>query len=78
VDERQIVERIDGLVAEEHELRSSGHGLDEAGRARLAHLEEHLDQLWDLLRRRRALADAGRDPNEAQEQPVSRVEGYLQ
>jgi hypothetical protein len=78
MDDREIVERIDGLIDEEHRLRSGGHGLAAGDRDRLEHLEEHLDQLWDLLRRRRALREAGQDPGEAREQPVSQVERYLQ
>jgi hypothetical protein len=78
VDDREIVNRIDALIEEEHTLRSGVHGLVPADRTRLEHLEEHLDQLWDLLRRRRALRDAGVDPGEAREQPVSQVEHYLQ
>jgi hypothetical protein len=78
VDDQQIVARIDALVAEERALRAGAHGLDQTGRDRLRHLEEHLDQLWDLLRRRRALEEAGQDPGDARERPVSEVEGYLQ
>ncbi|MHB2023902.1 MAG: DUF2630 family protein [Mycobacteriales bacterium] len=78
MDEQGIVERIDALVAEEHELRAGSHGLDRAQRERLRHVEEHLDQLWDLLRRRRALRESGQDPADARERPVSEVESYLQ
>jgi len=78
VEDQEIVARIDALIAEEHSLRAGGHGLGSAERSRLGHLEEHLDQLWDLLRRRRALREAGEDPGSAREQPVSQVEGYQQ
>jgi hypothetical protein len=81
VDDRQILERIDALVTEEHQLRTSrAHGTigSEAEADRLQHLEETLDQCWDLLRRRRALTAAGKDPAEAASAPVSQVEGYLQ
>jgi len=81
VDEKQILARIDDLVAEEHELRSrssSGHPLDDEDRIRLRHLEEHLDQYWDLLRQRRARHEAGQDPADAEERPVDEVESYLQ
>jgi hypothetical protein len=49
-----------------------------AERARLKTLEEHLDQLWDLLRQRRARRDAGLDPDDATERDASVVEGYRQ
>jgi hypothetical protein len=81
VDDRQILERIDALVAEEHQLRTSrAHGMigSEVEAVRLQQLEETLDQCWDLLRRRRALKAAGKDPEEAASASVSQVESYLQ
>lgn len=68
--------RISDLAAEEHRLRE-GEASPET-RARVAEIERQLDQAWDLLRRRDAAREFGRDPAEAQEQPESRVEGYLQ
>ncbi len=56
MDDNQIRETIDQLVAEEHELREQ-HQFDPLSgeRAeRLRRLEESLDQCWDLLRQRRA------------------------
>ena len=41
-------------------------------------LEVTLDQLWDLLRQRRALRDAGRSPDDAAIRPEGTVEGYRQ
>lgn len=79
MDEREILKRIDEYVAEEHELRShGGEPLSDDQRHRLAYLEEHLDQAWDLLRQRRAKAEYGEDPAEAHERPVPEVESYLQ
>jgi hypothetical protein len=49
-----------------------------ADRERLQVIEERLDQLWDELRQRRALRDAGRDPDEASVRPVDEVEHYQQ
>ena len=45
-------------------------------RERLRHLEESLDQCWDLLRQRRALQAVGSDPETAQARPVQQVENY--
>jgi hypothetical protein len=70
-------QRINDLVAEEHELRRHG-GLDAGGKARLSLLEEQLDTLWDLLRRRDAARDAGTDPDAVKPASTSQVEGYLQ
>jgi hypothetical protein len=68
-----LLQRIQHLVAEEHELRDGRTDL-----ARLRRLEEELDQCWDLLRQRQALRDAGADPDAANPRPVSEVESYLQ
>lgn len=80
--DRDIIERIDQLVGEEHALerRSTDDQspLSDDERKRLRALEEHLDQLWDLLRQRRARRDAGLDPDEATERDPSVVEGYRQ
>ena len=81
MDESQILDRVRTLVEEEHVLRQrhwSGELSDDEGKARLRDLEESLDQCWDLLRQRRALKDAGENPDEAETRPTSQVEGYLQ
>jgi hypothetical protein len=80
-DDREIIQHIDRLVNEEHELeRAHGDGksLNADERARLRDLEAHLDQLWDLLRQRRARRSAGLDPDAAGERDASTVEGYQQ
>jgi Protein of unknown function (DUF2630) len=71
---------IEQLAHEEHSLREvEGHrSLSEAEQRRLVWLEERLDQCWDLLRQRRALIDAGRDPKDASVRSVSTVEHYQQ
>jgi hypothetical protein len=69
---------IEQLAHEEHALRETeGHrSLSEEERKRLVWLEQRLDQCWDLLRQRRALIDAGRDPEDAPVRGVSTVEHY--
>ena len=74
VDE-DIFQRINTLVDEEKVLRE--HETPEAV-SRLAHIEETLDQCWDLLRQRRALREFGRDPAEAHLRDVDTVERYEQ
>ena len=79
--DREIIEHIDRLVAEEHALESrhhEGEALSADEQQRLRALEEHLDQLWDLLRQRRARRDAGLDPDDATERGTDTVEGYRQ
>jgi hypothetical protein len=75
-----ILRNIDALVAEEHRLRNRapGEGLDPDDRARLQAVERQLDQCWDLLRRRKASAEAGQDPERLSARPISEVESYEQ
>jgi len=74
VDE-DIYQRINTLVDEEKVLREN-EGPDDV--KRLAHIEETLDQCWDLLRQRRALREFGRDPDAAHVRDVDTVERYEQ
>jgi Protein of unknown function (DUF2630) len=78
MDDKEIRHNIAELVQEEHRLRGEGHGLDDAGRARLAELEVQLDQAWGLLRQREAARDRGADPGSEHERPAGEVESYLQ
>ena len=68
---------IEKLVHEEQKLYASPN-LDDHGQVRLDAIKIELDQAWDLLRQRRALRDAGQDPNRAHERPASVVEKYEQ
>ena len=79
MDEQEIQHRIQELVAREQSLREADPAeAPEDHAAQLRRVEEQIDQYWDLLRQRRAKADAGQDPDEAQERPVGEVEGYRQ
>jgi hypothetical protein len=71
---------IEQLVAEEHrlwELESNGKASPEE-RRELAALRVQLDRYWDLLRRRRAAASAGADPESVSIEDATTVENYLQ
>ena len=70
-------ETINRLVEEERALAGDGEGAAER-QARRRQIEAQLDQAWDLLRRREALRNAGRDPDAASERPLGEVESYLQ
>ena len=76
MSDADIHRTITDLVAEEHRLRSGAVSADE--RERLSHVEDSLDQCWDLLRQRQALREAGADPEQAHTRPTGEVEGYLQ
>ena len=80
MDDAAIHERIEKLVAEEHELwqRESAGDMDDATRQRLRDLQVQLDQAWDLLRQRKALRGASLDPDVAAERDPSTVENYRQ
>jgi hypothetical protein len=78
--DRDILEQVNELVAEEKLLRSQlqHREIDETEEhARLRALEVQLDQCWDLLRQRRALRETGQDPDQATARPGDQVEGYL-
>ncbi|WP_082553149.1 DUF2630 family protein [Phycicoccus sp. Root101] len=80
MDDKSILSRVSELVDEEHRLRSrlttDSDPARQEDREQLRHLEESLDQCWDLLRQRRALRVAGSDPDLAHLRPVKQVEAY--
>jgi hypothetical protein len=71
---------IEQLVDEEHKLwqREAAGIAGESERRRLKDVQVSLDQCWDLLRQRRALRDAGRNPDAAQVRRPNVVEHYEQ
>ena len=80
MNDQRIHGTIEQLVAEEHELwqRESAGAASDADRERLRSLRISLDQCWDLLRQRRALREAGFDPDTATARDPSVVESYEQ
>jgi hypothetical protein len=84
MSDESIANRIEKLVAEEHGLRhreeSDRHDVDrlEADQERLRSVEVELDRCWDLLRQRRALRDAGANPEDAHVRDADTVERYRQ
>jgi hypothetical protein len=84
MSDESIAARIERLVAEEHSLRqreeadSTSEDALESDRGRLRDVEVELDRCWDLLRQRRALRDAGGDPDRARARDADTVESYRQ
>ena len=80
MDDEQIHNSIERLVAEEQELytRGGGGGLSESEHNRLESIKVSLDQAWDLLRQRRALRESGQDPGSAHVRDPEVVERYEQ
>ena len=82
MSDESIAERIERLVSEEHELRdreqSDTAEALETDAERLRAIEVELDVCWDLLRQRRALRDAGVNPDQAAARDPNTVERYWQ
>jgi Protein of unknown function (DUF2630) len=84
MSDESIAARIEKLVAEEHKLqgREEADSTDteqlEDDKQRLRAVEVELDRCWDLLRQRRALREAGANPDEAHVRDADTVERYLQ
>ena len=80
MEDEGIHNRIEQLVAEEHDLyeRGAEGGLSESEHRRLESIKVGLDQCWDLLRQRRALREAGDDPAAARVRDPEVVERYEQ
>ena len=79
MDDEDVIERINRLAAEEHELfqkESRGEASDNE-RERIEQLQVTLDQCWDLLHQRRARRNAGMDPDDAEVRDARTVEGYV-
>jgi uncharacterized protein YjaG (DUF416 family) len=80
MDDKEIVRRISELAAEEQQLEEAhvGEGLSDDELKRKRALEISLDEMWDLLRQRRAKRSAGQNPDAAEQRSADTVEGYLQ
>lgn len=80
MEDNEIHNRVEQLVAEEHRLyeRGAEAGLSESEHRRLESIKVGLDQCWDLLRQRRALREAGYDPSQARVRGPKVVERYEQ
>ena len=85
VSDEQVLAVIEELEQEERKLRTDESEAAEADAddqvardaQRLEAIRIELDQLWDYLRQRRALRDAGQDPDNAQMRDPGTVERYL-
>jgi hypothetical protein len=81
MNDTDILNHITELVNEEHGLltqHTSKGDLSPEEQARMQELKVSLDQLWDLLRQRRARRAAGLNPDEAYERDPDTVEHFLQ
>ena len=79
MEDQDVIESINKLASEEHELfeKESRGDASKSERERLRELEVRLDQCWDLLHQRRARRNAGLDPDDAAVRDPGTVEGYV-
>ncbi len=79
MNDEGVMNKIERLVAEEHELRAQEEDArSPESHERLAAVEVELDRCWDLLRQRRARREFDQDPDQAEVRDEGTVEGYLQ
>lgn len=78
MNDSEIHNQIERLVAEEHALFERSSQMSANERKRLDELNVQLDRLWDLLRQRRAREEFGQNPDDTAERPAETVEKYLQ
>jgi len=79
MDDQAVIDGINDLAHEEHALfeKEARDGLTPEEQERLRWLQVRLDQCWDLLHQRRALRDAGANPDGATVRDERTVEGYI-
>lgn len=77
MSDREVLTHIEELIAEEQRLYGSTP-LDARDKEHLDEIQVKLDQFWDLLRQRRALRNAGENPDQASLRGPKIVENYEQ
>lgn len=80
MNDSQIHQHIEDLVAEEHQLydRADDAPLTAEERERLEALNVQLDRYYDLLRQRRAKREFGENPDRAHMRSGRTVEEYVE
>jgi hypothetical protein len=72
-----VFRHIEALVTEEERLYGKGNLSDEEVK-HLHDIKVELDRYWDFLRQRKALRDAGANPDDAEMRSAKTVENYKQ
>jgi len=75
MEDQQVLTHIKNLSAKEEDLYSK-ENLSDDDVKKLHSIQVELDQCWDFLRQRRALRDAGKNPDKAEVRPPDIVENY--
>ena len=69
----QVLAHIKNLTENEEKLWAR-EDISEDDVKKLHQMKSELDQCWDLLRRRRALRDAGKNPDKAETRSIDAIE----
>jgi hypothetical protein len=77
MEDGNVLKHIEDLTAEENKLYLATD-LSDAEVKRMHELKIQLDRYWDLLRQRRGLRDAGKNPDKANMRDADTVENYEQ
>jgi hypothetical protein len=79
MSDEDVLQRINELADEEHQIfqREARGEASPSERERLKNVQVTLDQCWDLLHQRRAMRDAGMNPDDATVRDPDTVEGYV-
>ena len=75
MEDSQVLAHIKNLSANEDDLYGKENLSDEDIK-KLHAMQVELDQCWDFLRQRRALREAGKNPDKASVRPPDIVENY--
>jgi len=75
MEDNQILNHIKSLTENEEKLWTKENLSDEEVK-KLHQMKLELDQYWDLLRQRRALRNAGENPNQAEARDSDTIENY--
>ncbi len=75
MEDNQVLTHIKNLSEKEEDLYGKENLSDEDVK-QLHKIKVELDQCWDFLRQRRALRDAGKNPDKAAIRPPDIVENY--
>lgn len=76
MEDNQLLAHIKELTTEEETLYQK-ENLDEGDVKRLHSIQSHLEESWDFLRQRRALRDAGQNPDQAEKRDIDTINGYV-
>lgn len=75
MEDLQVLNHIKNLTENEEKLWAKENISEEEVR-KLHQMKLELDQCWDLLRQRRALRDAGENPDKAEARDIDTIENY--